>query len=238
MKRFYKTASTQPADKGWQILLDGKPVKSPSGGFLLPASEALALAIADEWNAQIEIIKPDTMHLTQLQNTLQDKAPAGQDGWVLELQAYLETDMLCYRTDHPPALAVLQQQVWTPWLQWLADKGLTPMPTTTGLSAVSVPDDVQAWLKQVLKQASLTQLLIWRHVAGLTGSCILALALTEGACTAQQAFDSAVLEEKYYSDLANEDLHGKAPHVEKAHLSLLAELEGCAKFVALSAAGK
>lgn len=236
MKRFYKNVSREAdhnAD-GFRILLDGKPVKTPNGDFLLPATAQLADGIVAEWDGQVDDIRPETMHLTQLQNTLQDRADTLQGSWRMELQAYLETDLLCYRTDMPEALAALENAHWQPWLDWLADKGLEKLPVTDSLAPITVPDSVAKWLKSRLAASNLPQLMIWRHVAGLTGSCVLGLAVTEGACDAENAFTCATLDEQFYSDIANEDVHGQAPNIEKAHASLRAELAACARFAALA----
>ena len=57
----------------FEILLDGKAVKTPRGGTLSTGrSRALADAIADEWRAQDGVIRPETMPLTKLMNTAID----------------------------------------------------------------------------------------------------------------------------------------------------------------------
>ena len=42
MKRFYKEVSIAPAEDGFAVLLDGKPVKTPGRNTLLLPTEALA----------------------------------------------------------------------------------------------------------------------------------------------------------------------------------------------------
>ncbi len=74
-------------------------------------------------------------------------------------------------------------------------------------------------------------LLIWRYVAGLTGSCILGAALAHGHANAVAVFKAAQLEELYASAKANEALHGPDPHQAKLQDKLRMELEACERFL-------
>ena len=49
MKRFWDTASIEPADAGYIILLDGMAMHLPGGAVLRVHAEPLACAIAEEW---------------------------------------------------------------------------------------------------------------------------------------------------------------------------------------------
>src|SRR5882724_2627395 len=69
-KRFYAGAGVAGADGGFAILLDGKPIKTPSGRQLIAPRREIADAIAAEWNAQVETINPLTMPLTRFANSV------------------------------------------------------------------------------------------------------------------------------------------------------------------------
>src|SRR5687767_6637907 len=71
-KRFYKNVTVVQADKGWEINLDQRKLKTPAGHTLLIPNEALATAIATEWSVQKNVIERHAMHLTGLSNTAQD----------------------------------------------------------------------------------------------------------------------------------------------------------------------
>lgn len=51
------------SDQKWEVTLDHRRLKTPSGQVLAVSSEPLARAIAAEWDAQTEIITLPTMHL-------------------------------------------------------------------------------------------------------------------------------------------------------------------------------
>ena len=49
IKRFYKDVSVAEADGGFAVLLDGRPLKTPSRSAYALPSRALAEALAEEW---------------------------------------------------------------------------------------------------------------------------------------------------------------------------------------------
>ena len=104
-KRFYKTAEAVEAAGGHGIALDGKPVRTPAGHPLAVPGAALAGAVTEEWAAQGETIDRETMPLTRLVCTALDLVPGRRAEIVAEVAAYAETDLVCYRTNEPPALA-------------------------------------------------------------------------------------------------------------------------------------
>lgn len=49
---------------GWyEINLDQRKLRTPNGGVFRVPHEALALAVATEWNAQEKVIQRHSMHL-------------------------------------------------------------------------------------------------------------------------------------------------------------------------------
>ena len=73
-KRFYERAYVAETGEGGevQILLDGKPVKTPARHALAAPTRPLADAIAAEWDAQKDVIDPASMPLTRLANAAID----------------------------------------------------------------------------------------------------------------------------------------------------------------------
>ncbi len=62
-KRFYKTAGVTQNGDLFEVTLDGKPVRTPSRRPLATPSRDLSQAIADEWQAQTDMIDPANMPL-------------------------------------------------------------------------------------------------------------------------------------------------------------------------------
>jgi len=76
MKRVYKKTAARPADGGWGVALDGRSMRTPAKHELVVPSIALADAIAAEWDAQQDDIRPATMPLTRLAATAIDRTRA------------------------------------------------------------------------------------------------------------------------------------------------------------------
>ena len=133
-KRFYKTAEAVEAAGEHGIALDGKPVRTPAGHPLAVPRAALASAVAEEWAAQGETIDRETMPLTRLVCTALDLVPERRAEIVAEIAAYAETDLVCYRTDEPPALARRQTAAWEPLV-----RGLRNVTAPTSQSRARLP---------------------------------------------------------------------------------------------------
>ena len=58
MKRVYTRAEASPVEGGWQIMLDGRPVKTPGRQGLVVPNGGLGQAIAGEWQAQGDEVNP------------------------------------------------------------------------------------------------------------------------------------------------------------------------------------
>ncbi|HKP24200.1 MAG TPA: ATP12 family chaperone protein, partial [Dongiaceae bacterium] len=121
-RRFYKTATMTPVDGGWGIQLDGKALRSPAKRpFVLP-TEALAKAIADEWQAQGEKVDPSSMPLMQFAATAIDRLADDRTALVEETSGYVRSDLICYRAEEPPALVRRQEETWQPLVAWAAER--------------------------------------------------------------------------------------------------------------------
>jgi chaperone required for assembly of F1-ATPase len=73
MKRFYKQVSIVKEGGGYAVQLDGKPIRTPSKSILIAGNENLATLSKAEWDAQGEKINHNTMPVTQILNTKQDR---------------------------------------------------------------------------------------------------------------------------------------------------------------------
>lgn len=96
-RRFYEKAATAAAAEGYAVRLDDKPVRTPAGRLLVAPTQALAEAIAAEWEAQRDVIDPARMPLTRLANAIIDGVGDHADAVAAEVQKYLASDLVCYR---------------------------------------------------------------------------------------------------------------------------------------------
>jgi chaperone required for assembly of F1-ATPase len=228
MKRFYKKAGTVPAARGHGVTLDGRSVKTPGKRDLIVPSEALATAVAAEWDAQQEEIHPAAMPLTRLAGTTIDRAPAQREAIVRQVANYAETDLVCYRAVHPPALAACQEAVWQPLIDWAAERYAAPLVITAGVIPAGQPAaSLDAFAAAVAEydDFALTAL----HAAtAACGSLVTALALLEGRLDAAAAFAASQLDESFQIEAWGED----SEQAER-RAALAADIEAAAQFVAL-----
>lgn len=228
-RRFWKQATVVDHEDGCGIALDGRPVKAPSKRDLRCPTRALAEAVAAEWNAQGEHLKPETMPLTQLANTAWDRVPAHRAEIEDELLRHVEADVLVYHADGPDDLVARQTATWAPLRGWAAGRFGVSWATGCGILPVSqdaAVHDAMAAAVRGLDDVSLTALQV---VAPLCSSMILGFALLEGRVTAGEAFAAAFVDELYQAEAWGEDAEAAARRAR-----LRAELEDVARFLELA----
>lgn len=205
MKRVYKSVETRPSDGGWGIALDGRPMRTPAKRELVVPSAALASAIAAEWDAQQGEIRPATMPLTRLAATAIDRTAAQRDAVVAEVANYAVTDLVCYRADHPPALAARQLATWQPLIDWATlryDAGLT---VTSGvIPTAQSPASLRAFAAAVAAYDDF-HLTALSAATGACGSLVIGLAVIEGRLDADAAFEASQLDETFQIEAWGED---------------------------------
>jgi len=197
VKRFYKAVGVGAEGDGHRILLDGRPVRTPAKRLLLLPDPALAEAVADEWRGQGETIEQAGMVLTRLASTALDRMPALRQAAIDEASAYALTDLLCYRAAEPLELAQRQEQIWQPWLDWLAKTHGATFVVTTAMLPLTQPDDAVERLRRAVEALDDWRLVGLHAATTALGSVVLGLALLEGALDAEQAFAASLLDELY-----------------------------------------
>ncbi|MCB1562437.1 MAG: ATP12 chaperone family protein [Alphaproteobacteria bacterium] len=211
MKRFYKMVTTGSDPSGYTILLDGQPVKAPSGKILAAPCEALAQAIMQEWAGQETDIVPDSMPLTQILTTRIDRVSHEREAMSAALLKYLDTDLLCYRTDHPPALAQAQDEAWSPWLGWFERRFSGALETTTGLRALRQDEALAERIRDHVQAMDDDAFTVFQLVTALGGSIVLALAFMEGELSPAELFEAIRVEERWKAALYDEERYGPDP---------------------------
>lgn len=206
MKKFYKTAEAGTAPGGYAVRLDGKNVKTPLGRALLLPTHELAKEIAAEWNAQGAEIIPATMPLTQLANTMLDKA-AGDDRAAMnaEIVKYASSDLVCYFASHPADLVARQEECWLPLLAWMKDTHGAALETVRGIQYVNQPAEAIFTVTRVVDALPPAEFTAAQAVMGATGSAVIALAVVGGGTDAETAWKAACVDEIYQLEKWGED---------------------------------
>jgi chaperone required for assembly of F1-ATPase len=207
LKRFYKDAGVIEVPEGFGIGLDGRQIKTPGRVALAVPQRALAEAIAAEWQAQETEVKPHTMPMMQLAATVIDHFPANRPAVEATVLRFAETDTVCYRAEpgQPTELIRLQNALWNPLLDWLADRHGVQLKTTEGILAVTQPREALDRLAKLVAAMDVWRLGAFQSAAASAGSFVIGLALVEGRIDADEAFAAAELDSGFEIDRWGED---------------------------------
>lgn len=205
MKRFYRIAEAAPAQDGWHILLDGRPVRTQGGAAQIVPSAALGRALADEWNAQGDEIDPRGFILRDLSDFAIDKVQSARSKVIDALLAYAETDTLCYRADPDEPLHQRQREVWEPLVQAAETRHGITLNRISGIMHRPQPAETLARLREVLAQQDDFALAGLTTLAALAASLVAALAVLEDGADIPALFAAANCEEDWQAELWGQD---------------------------------
>lgn len=195
-KRFYERAAAKPIDDGFAIVLDDKPVRTPSRNTLAAPIQEIAAAIAAEWNAQQDVIDPLTMPMTRLANSVIDGVVGRVDAVADDIARYFGSDLLFYRAGHPEGLVAREAAHWDPVLLWTAETLGAHFILVEGIVHVRQPDQAIAAARAVLPSDPWAVAAL-HVVTTLTGSALLALALMLGRLTPDEVWAAAYVDEDW-----------------------------------------
>jgi chaperone required for assembly of F1-ATPase len=214
---------------GFQIALDGRTLQTPAAAEFRLSNRALAEAIAEEWRAQADRLKPSSMPLTQLAYSWLDQLASDPTQIIDELMRYAETDLVCYRADGPGSLVKHQQRNWQPLLDDLARRHDILMSVHRGVLPRKQSQEALAALRRLLSTQRPFTLAAMAVATRACGSLVIALALCEGSLTPEQAFDLSQLDETYQIERWGEDAEAAA-----RRCSLRQEIIDVGRFLSLA----
>ena len=198
-KRFYASASVSETPDGFAILLDGKPVRTPSRNPLVAPSREIAETIAAEWQAQQDVIDPMTMPATRFANSVvqgvTDNARAVAD----DVAKYFGSDLLFYRAGHPEGLVAREAAQWDPILFWAAETLGAHFMLAEGVVHVRQPDQAIAAARGALPDDPWAVAAV-HVITTVTGSALLALALFHRVIDPDRAWAAAHVDDDWNAE--------------------------------------
>ena len=214
-KRFYETVKVEARNAAFIVLLDAHELKTPAKNPMLLPSAALAQLVADEWQAQGDEIVPETMLIMRLVSTALDRVADVPRETAEAFAAYVMSDLLCYRAEHPEKLVEKQSDSWNPLLDWAKSRFDVSLVVTAGILPVEQPEENRARFAAAAGEEPL-RLTALAHLAALLGSAILALALAEAYISPRQAYELAFLDDLYQIDEwgADEEAQARLDEIE------------------------
>lgn len=213
-KRFYKKVAVVPTEGSFGIALDGRVVRTPGRNLLRLPSAAAAELIAAEWQAQVDVIDPATMHATRMANVGIDRVDAAREAVVDEIVRYAGSDVSCYRAEGPEGLVTRESAAWDPVLEHARRTHGARFILAQGITHAEQPETALAAVRAAL--AGITDpaaLAAFSTLTTLSGSALIALAVLDGAITDDAAFSASTVEEDWNAHLWGEDADAAAKRV-------------------------
>lgn len=230
MRRFWNEAGVVAAEGGgFHLTLDGKPLALPGEGRLRVPGRALAEAIAAEWQAAGEEFEPRHMPLTQLAATAYHRIAPDPGPTIAALARFGESELLCYRAEHPASLAQREAERWQPWLAWAERRYGARLATGAGLGFIAQPAESLRALEAALAAHDAAGLAALGVIVPALGSLVLGLAVAEGALGAAEAQELAELDTLY-----QEERWGTDRLALERRQRILAEIDAAVRFLALA----
>jgi len=229
-KRFWKAATVEDGPDGYQVRLDARPLMTPLKSPLIVPTQAMAVAMATEWDAQATDIDPRTMPVTRSANSAIDKVAPQRQAVADMLAAYAETDLLCHRAEMPVELAALQADGWDPLLDWAGRHFQAPLVVTTGVMPVEQPTASLAALAHAVTETPVFTLTALHDLIMLSGSLVLGLAVARREIPADRAWLLSRIDEDWQTAQWGHDDEAAAVAIRKRDAFLHAD-----RFVALAA---
>lgn len=209
--RFYREVTVEPREGGFQLLLDGRPARTKLAKPLAAETEAAAALLAKEWAAQGARIDPATMPVTRMLHAAIDHVSGAMAEVRADIVQFARTDVVCYRAGEPEKLVALQAQHWDPVLAHIETRHGGRFMLSEGIRHVEQPPEAIAGISRALAAITSPTALAAIHVlTTLAGSALIALAVTEGALTAEAGFDAGEVDADFEASVWGEDEEASA----------------------------
>lgn len=209
-RRFYTEVTVAGEQGAWEILLDGRTIKTPKKRTLRLPTRELADAIRDEWDAQEKEINPSRMPLTRFANTAIDAVSEALDSVATDIVSYAGSDFLCYRAESPEKLRILQAECWNPIVARAEAELDAQFRIVNGIMFVPQPQETLDAVANSLRPHNAYRLTGLHVLTTLTGSALLALALDRQDISPDDAWAAAHVDEDYQIAHWGEDAEGAA----------------------------
>ncbi|WP_313808509.1 ATP12 family protein [Sphingobium sp.] len=210
MKRFYKDVTVVPGESGFEIQLDGRPVRTPARAPLALPTALLAEAIAGEWRAQGDMVDPRSMPFTGLANGAIDQIAPDRDSFAAGIARYGESDLLCYRAEGPAELVAREAAAWDPLLDWARHRYDVTFRVTQGIIPVDQPAETLERLGTVVATFDPFTLAGLSTLVTLSGSLVCGLAIVEGGHDGDAIWTASEVDEAWEVEQWGEDAEAAA----------------------------
>ncbi len=209
-RRFWREVCVEPVAGGFGVRLDARPLRTPAKAPLVVPARPLAEALAAEWAAQGEEVRPETMPLTGAANSALDRVAPQCEAVIDEIAGYGETDLLCYRAAAPQALAARQATAWDPLLGWAAERFGARLVCVAGVMPTPQPTSALAALRAAVARFDAFGLTALHELVALSGSLVVGLAAAHGHARPEPLWQATRIDEIWQIEQWGEDAEAAA----------------------------
>ncbi|XP_018578180.1 ATP synthase mitochondrial F1 complex assembly factor 2 [Anoplophora glabripennis] len=197
-KRFYKNTSILRSERKFEVILDQRKLKTPKGNIFSVENEALAIAVATEWNSQKDKIVQSKMHITTLCNTILDN-PNNLTKYdiVNYIVNYLDTDTVLFQANEDEDLFKFQIAEWDPVIEWFNKRFNVQLKKSTQMDVPPVSDQDKNTLSKHLMSYNFAAVNGFMYGIDTLKSVVLTFACIEKHITPERAVLLSRLEEEY-----------------------------------------
>jgi ATP synthase mitochondrial F1 complex assembly factor 2 len=202
-RRFYKDADVLHDTKAgsYAVVIDGLRVRTPRRSILGAPTETLAIALASEWDAQVDRIRPSSMPLTTLVATATDIVPEFRSRIVASILKYLHTDALCIRPAQPERLVLSQTETLRPVLEHFQERYGHELNVAVGGLAAQQSDAVRTTVTDFVNSLTDLGLAALDSTTATAKSVMIAMALHDAAIDVDIAVAAARYEEGWQENV-------------------------------------
>ena len=185
------------------VTLDGRAIATPFGNLITIPGASLAHALAGEWIAQEDRIKPAIMPLMTLCTTALDIVPRVREKTVNDCVKFLSTDTVCFFADpnEEPGLREMQEEAFVPIIEWFNARFGVELKNNRLAQSRDIlfvqPEEIRAVLGQAVSQLNDWELSALDKASGEAKSTAIAAMLCSGHISAKNALDACKTEERY-----------------------------------------
>ena len=200
MKRFYKEVSVHQVEGGWQVRLDGRAIKTVKGAQQIVPTQALAKALAAEWDTQSDKVDPKTMPLRDIADYAIDLIAPDPAALIEKTVTYRDTDTLLYRADPDEPLYARQQEVWEPIVAAIEERLGAQFVRISGIIHRPQSDETLAKLHGELERENAFTLAPIEMMTHLAASLITGLSAARMDANALDLWNASSLEEDWQAE--------------------------------------
>jgi chaperone required for assembly of F1-ATPase len=153
--------------------------------------------LAEEWEAQTEVIDTARMPAVRLAFTALDRVSLVREAMAEEMASFGGADVICYLADAPADLAEAEAAVWGPWVQWAERRLDVALVPVRGIIHQPQPPAALDRLRALALAEDDFHLAGLAYGAALFGSAILAFAVRLGDLAASDAFEISRFDEAF-----------------------------------------